>query len=173
MPLTPPSVSCAATPNTLWPPNGQPVVVTVSGTVTAGTQAIPVGGTTYAVKDEYGQFQPSGAFALGAGGSYSFDLSLIAARNGYDKDGRQYNILVSAMDSIGNVGSCSTVVISSASAIPAPTAAALLPEGIPSSRAAARLVPWRTLLQSQPLVHTPPADPDRAPLSINLSGKRR
>src|SRR5258708_40136469 len=31
VPQTPPSVSCMATPNTLWPPNGKAVYVTVSG----------------------------------------------------------------------------------------------------------------------------------------------
>jgi hypothetical protein len=48
--------------------------------------------------------------ALGAGGSYSFGVSLIAARNGNDQDGRTYTILVSSKDTSGNVGSCSAVV---------------------------------------------------------------
>lgn len=109
-PQMPPSVSCAATPSSLWPPNGKSVVVTVSGVVTPGTQTIPPSGTTYAVTDEYGQVQPTGNITLGAGGSYSFGVSLIAARNGNDRDGRAYTIVVSATDNIGNVGSCSAVV---------------------------------------------------------------
>ncbi len=108
IPQTPPAVTCFASPNTLWPPNGKLVVVTVSGTLTAGTKAII--GSAYAVKDEYGQVQPSGTIALGAGGSYSFGVSLIAARNGDDGDGRKYTIVVGAKDTIGNVGSCSAVV---------------------------------------------------------------
>src|SRR5439155_24376849 len=68
IPQIPPSVSCTATPSVLWPPNSMPVSVTVSGTVTAGTQAIRPGGTTYAVIDEYGQIQPSGTITLGAEG---------------------------------------------------------------------------------------------------------
>lgn len=110
IPQIPPSVTCAATPNTLWPPNGNTVVVTVSGTVTVGTQAIPPGGIVYTVIDEYGQVQPSGVIALAAGGGYSSGVPLIAARNGNDKDGRTYTINVSARDAIGNVGSCSAVV---------------------------------------------------------------
>jgi virginiamycin B lyase len=109
-PPTPPSVSCTATPNTLWPPNGGSVPVTVSGTVTAGTSALAPGGTGYTVSDEYGQFQPSGSIALGAGGSYSFAVSLIAARNGNDKDGRTYTIVVNSQDISGKVGSCSSLV---------------------------------------------------------------
>ncbi|HEY6386359.1 MAG TPA: hypothetical protein VIX91_11820 [Candidatus Acidoferrum sp.] len=110
VPQTPPSVTCSANPHTLWPPNGKPVVVTVSGTVTPGSQPIPSGIAAYAVTDEYDQVQPSGTVTLGTGGSYSFGISLIAARNGDDKDGRTYTIVVGARDSIGNLGSCSTVV---------------------------------------------------------------
>lgn len=110
VPQTPPTVTCAATPSILWPPNGKPVVVTVSGTIKPGTQAIPFGGTTYAVIDEYSQVQPTGTIAVSAGGSYSFTLSLIAARNGSDIDGRTYSINVIATDAIGNVGSCAAVL---------------------------------------------------------------
>jgi hypothetical protein len=110
VPQTPPSVSCAATPNTLWPPNGQLVSATISGIVVPGTQAIPSVGTTYAVVDEYGQVQPSGSFVLGTGGSYSLGMPLVAARNGDDRDGRTYTITVMARDKVGNLGSCSAVV---------------------------------------------------------------
>ena len=53
-PQVPPSVSCSANPSILWPPNGKAVLVTVSGNIAQGTQAIPSGGTAYAVTDEYG-----------------------------------------------------------------------------------------------------------------------
>lgn len=107
---TPPSTGCAVSPNTLWPPNGQSVMVTISGTIIPGTQAIPTSGTTYAVTDEYGQVQSTGSVTLGAGGIYSFRVSLIAARNGNDQDGRTYVIVVSARDNLGNVSPCSIVV---------------------------------------------------------------
>jgi hypothetical protein len=103
-------VSCAAIPNSLWPPNGESVIVTVSGTVTPGTLGVAAGGTTYAVVDSEGQLQPSGNFAVGTGGSYSFGVSLIAARNGDDRAGRTYTIMVSARDAMGNLGSCSVKV---------------------------------------------------------------
>jgi hypothetical protein len=107
--MTSPRVSCTATPTSLWPPNGQPVSVTVSGTITLGTSNIASG--NYAVVDEYGQFQPSGSIALSpGGGGYSFQVPLIAARNGDDLDGRTYTIMVVATDTAGNPGSCATVV---------------------------------------------------------------
>jgi Beta-propeller repeat len=110
VPQTSPSVTCVASPKILWPPNGNLSLVTVSGVVTAGTQPILPGGTVFFVTDEYGQVQPSGSITLGVGGSYSFGVSLIAARNGNDQDGRTYIINVTTKDSIGNVGSCSEVV---------------------------------------------------------------
>src|SRR5439155_9101141 len=50
-PQTAPTIGCVATPNTIWPPNGKRVVVTVSGTVTGGSKPIPAGGATFAIKD--------------------------------------------------------------------------------------------------------------------------
>ena len=79
VPQQPPSVTCVATPNALWPPNGKSVVVTVSGTIAPGTQ--PLNHTAYGVIDEYGQVQPSGSITLAAAGNYSFGVPLVAARN--------------------------------------------------------------------------------------------
>lgn len=60
--------------------------------------------------DEYGQQQPNGPVTLGSGGGYQFQVSLIAARNGNDTDGRTYTVIVNEQDTLGNVGSCSAVV---------------------------------------------------------------
>lgn len=104
----PPSVTCNATPETLWPPNGQTMSIKVSGNVIGGTQ--PVVGATFAVTDEYGKIQPTGAVPVAVSGSYSVGIPLVAARNGDDEDGRAYEIIVSAKDKIGNIGSCSVAV---------------------------------------------------------------
>jgi hypothetical protein len=110
VPQTPPSVSCAATPSTLWPPNGKSVLVTVSGMISPGTSPVASGNTAYAVTDEYGQVQPTGSITVDVGGNYAFEIPLIAARDGNDLNGRTFTILVTATDNIGNVGSCSTTV---------------------------------------------------------------
>jgi len=107
---TPPSVRCTADPNTLWPPNGKPVKVTVTGGVADATSGIDPSGASFAVTDEYGQVQPSGSVSVGAGGGYSFGVLLTAARNGSDRDGRTYTIGISEQDMAGNTGSCSAVV---------------------------------------------------------------
>jgi hypothetical protein len=105
---TPPSVSCSTNLNTLWPPNGNAIPVTVSGTISPGST--PLTTTAYIVSDEYSQDQPSGNIALEAGGGYSFTVPLIAARNGDDLNGRIYTIRVAATDSIGNLTICSAMV---------------------------------------------------------------
>ena len=108
--LTPPKVNVSASPATLWPPLGQIVSVSVSGAITDNLSGVDPSGATFTVVDEYGSVQPTGPVSLGAGGSYSFTVSLQASRKGTDLDGRQYTITVSAKDLAGNVGSASTLV---------------------------------------------------------------
>jgi glycosidase len=109
--LTPPAVSMLAEPSSLWPPNGKMVPVTVSGTITDGLSGVNPSTAAFRVLDEYGDIQPSGPVSLGSGESYSFTVLLQASRNGSDRNGRQYKIIVSANDFAGNLGSAVTTVI--------------------------------------------------------------
>jgi|SRR5579859_84617 len=102
---TPPVITVSATPNTLWPPNGKMVPITVSGTITDTGSGVNVNSAAYAVTDEYGEVQPHGAITLGAGGAYSFSILLQASRLGSDLDGRRYTVTVGAKDNAGNSGS--------------------------------------------------------------------
>jgi len=79
------------------------VPVTVFGTITDSGCTVTT--AAYAVKDEYGEVQPSGPITLGSGGSYSFTVLLQASRLGTDLDGRHYTITVRASDNSGNSGS--------------------------------------------------------------------
>jgi hypothetical protein len=112
MDILPPEISIAATPDTLWPPNGKLVPVTVSGTITDKDSNVDAITATYDVKDEYGLIQPSGQITtLDASGRYSFRIQLQASRNGNDRDGRRYTITVRAVDDEGNAGSATAIVI--------------------------------------------------------------
>jgi probable HAF family extracellular repeat protein len=112
---TPPAITLAATPDTLWPPNGRIIPVMVSGTitdVTSGTETasgVDPTATTYAVTDEYGLIEPTGPIPMeqNPDGSYAFTINipLQASRNDNDRDGRQYTITVSAFDNADNEGS--------------------------------------------------------------------
>ena len=112
--VTPPIISVSATPQTLWPPNGRMVPVTIAGTITdnePGGTGVNASTATFEVKDEYGLIQPSGHFTIGdTNGRYSFVIQLQASRKDTDKDGRQYTIIVSAQDKEGNIGSAPTRV---------------------------------------------------------------
>jgi len=109
---TPPAITVAASPATLWPPNGKLVTVTVSGTIIdeSGGSGVQAGSAAYQVTDEYGQPQPSGDVTLKADGSYAFTVPLQASRRGNDPDGRHYTITVSATDKAGNPGMGSATV---------------------------------------------------------------
>jgi hypothetical protein len=109
VPQSPPQIDCQTVPNILWPPDGRNVPVIVSGHITNGTLAVNPATVKYAVLDEYGEIQLRGTISLGAGGSYSFEVPLKAERRGNYRDGRVYTITVSAQDSMGSVGFCSTV----------------------------------------------------------------
>ena len=102
-----PVVTVSTDPTQLWPPNGRIIRVTVFGTVTDAISGVDPNGVSYALSDEYGVFDSSGAVILnvdpGTGiGSYSFTVDLEASRNGGDTvDGRVYTITVTASDNSG------------------------------------------------------------------------
>ena len=106
----PPTVTAAANPSILWPPNNKLVEVVVSGIITDTIDGVNASTAAFNVVDEYGQIQPSDTVILGPGGTYSFSILLKASRDGDDKDGRLYTITVSAKDNVGNLGSASVVV---------------------------------------------------------------
>jgi hypothetical protein len=108
---TPPVITVSTTPTALWPPNGKIVPVTVSGTITDTGSGCTVRTATYAVKDEYGEVQPSGSVTWGSGGAYSFTVLLQASRLGTDLDGRLYTVTVSASNNAGKTGSQAGTVI--------------------------------------------------------------
>ncbi len=106
---TPPVITVSTTPTLLWPPNGNMVPVTASGTIT--DPGCTITAATYTVIDEYGKVQPSGLVKLRPGGAYSFTILLQASRLGTDIDGRVYTITVSASNNTSMTGSEAIAVI--------------------------------------------------------------
>lgn len=107
---TAPTVTLSTTPISLWPPNGEMVQVTISGTVTETGSGCTIKAAVYAVKDEYREVQPTGPVTLGAGGAYRFTVWLQASRLGTDLDGRLYTVTVSASNNAGKTGSQAAAV---------------------------------------------------------------
>jgi hypothetical protein len=108
---TPPTITATANPSQLWPPNGQMVPVTVSGSMTDSGSGVDPATASYTVLDEYGLIQPSGPITLQPNGSYRFTVALQASRRGQDQDGRHYTIAVSARDQAGNLGVATAMVV--------------------------------------------------------------
>lgn len=108
---TPPNVTATATPKLLWPPNHRKVPVTIFGTITDDLSGVETGSASYRVTDEYGVVQPSGSFAVGGNGTFSFTIPLDAWRNGTDRDGRRYNVVLNATDNAGNKTTKTLVVV--------------------------------------------------------------
>jgi hypothetical protein len=111
--VTPPSISISTSRTILWPPSGAMVPVKVAGRITddeCDGSGINPSTATYAVTDEYGKLQPTGAIHLQPDGTYSFVIQLQAVRRGTDLDGRHYIITVRAQDRTGNTGSAATCV---------------------------------------------------------------
>ena len=106
---TKPVLAAATDPSTLWPPNGKMVTVNVSGKITDNLSGVDPAKGTYAVSDEYGLVQPSGTFSVNADGTYSFTIQLEARRDGQDKDGRIYTIIITDLDQAGNKGTIQSV----------------------------------------------------------------
>lgn len=102
-----PLVTVAANPATAGK-SPRPVTVTISGGVTDSLSE--VSSASYNVIDEYGVTQPSGPVTLQANGNYSFTLTLPAAKNGWDKDGHLYTIVVRVSDQAGNSGSATATL---------------------------------------------------------------
>jgi len=102
-----PVVTASANPATA-PKRPNPVNVTISGSVTDAVSG--VGSASFNVIDEYGVTQPSGSVTVQPNGSYSFTLSLPATKNGNDKDGHLYTIVVSGVDQAGNSAQATTTL---------------------------------------------------------------
>ena len=85
----PPVITVAPTPKLLWPPNGAMVPVTISGAVTDTNQESTPTASRLQYRMSTARYQPAGAITLGANGTFSFTVSLQAARRGSDRDGQR------------------------------------------------------------------------------------
>jgi hypothetical protein len=107
---TAPAVSVSTAVELIRTQGGNAAVTTVSGHILDAPSGVDPASATYAVTDEYGLSQPSGAVTLLGDGFYSFTLVLEGPRNN-DKNGRTYWITIQGVDRAGNPGSRSVPVV--------------------------------------------------------------
>lgn len=98
---TEPTADLSASPSIIWPPNGKPVKVTLSGTASDATAGLAQVG--YLVSDEYGTpLAISPRTLLGNGANWVDLLTVEARRNGNDRNGRLYRVTATIKDAAGN-----------------------------------------------------------------------
>jgi hypothetical protein len=95
--------SLTADPSQLWPPNNKPADVTINVQATDPDGSGDITRITYSVNDEYDKYNVAETDLPSNG-----VISLIAARNGQDKDGRVYAITIKVYDA-GGLSSTSSV----------------------------------------------------------------
>lgn len=98
---TPPTLNIFATPNLIWPSNGQFVSVAIGGWASDNCSSTSV---VFTVADEYGLVQPQV-------NEFNTSVFLEAWRNGTDKDGRHYTITATAADASGNKSTASIIIL--------------------------------------------------------------
>jgi hypothetical protein len=108
---TPPTVTGTGSPATFWASSDRKVAITVSGQAIDTATGVSLPSGKYRVIDEYGIDQPTGTFTFNANGTYSFVVSLTGTPNSTDKNGRVYQIFVSADDIAANHGESTAIVV--------------------------------------------------------------
>jgi uncharacterized lipoprotein YddW (UPF0748 family) len=107
-----PTITLAATPRRLWPPNRRMADVTLTGVAEDAGTGIDT--LSFRVIDEYGRGQPEIAPVDGGGErnvEFTQAIPLEAAREGGDRDGREYTIEVAVADRACNVRTAVTTVV--------------------------------------------------------------
>jgi hypothetical protein len=106
---TAPTISLSADPSVIWPPNGKTVQVAISGSgADAGSGLTEV---SYVVMDEYGAPLDLPLRLLSGGSAtWADQLAVEARRDGYDLDGRVYQVVATLSDVAGNTTSATAVI---------------------------------------------------------------
>ncbi len=88
----PPQIFASLSQDTLWPPNKKMVDIVIEGDVIDNVGVI---GVSIVISDEYGEFDGMQLDGFGP-------FQLRAYRDGGDRDGRQYQLTITALDAAGN-----------------------------------------------------------------------
>jgi len=107
---TAPQLQLEATPTRIFPPNGKPVNVKLTG---SGSDSVSgLAQVSYVVTDEYGTPLSIPTRALsGNSANWMDNLIVEARRSGDDSDGRLYRVTATVSDAAGNTTSASVDII--------------------------------------------------------------
>ena len=107
---TAPQITLSANPSRIFPPNGKPVTVRLTG---AGQDAVSgLAQVTYTVTDEYGTPLAIPTRSLSGNSANWLDQLIVEARrNGDDRDGRVYTVTATITDAAGLTTTTSVNII--------------------------------------------------------------
>ena len=107
---TAPSLQLSASPEEIWPPDGQLFDVALNGN---GADAVSgLSQVSYSVTDEYGMtFTVDTRSLSGSEAAWAEILKVVAARRGDDLDGRRYTVTATVMDAAGHSTTATTEVV--------------------------------------------------------------
>ena len=96
----------SATTSVVQAKNNKPYPIEFSGQIAAGENCT-LEGAWYELTDEYGEYETDGPQPLTSSedGSFSATVTILASRNGKDKDGRLYTVVFSAANETGKADS--------------------------------------------------------------------
>ncbi len=100
----------SVSPEAIWPPNNKETDVVVSGTITA-PEGCTITDASYSVVDEYGVYTEDGALSVADDGSFALLMTVEASRLGSDRDGRSYDVTISASDGAGDASASASAVV--------------------------------------------------------------
>jgi uncharacterized lipoprotein YddW (UPF0748 family) len=107
---TAPTFQLEATPTRIFPPNGKPATVKLTGSASDTTSGLAQ--VSYTVTDEYGTPLTVPTRALGGNSANWIDNLIIeASRHGDDSDGRLYRVTATVTDAAGNTTTASVDII--------------------------------------------------------------
>lgn len=107
---TAPTITLTATPSRIFPPNGKPVTVKLTG---AGTDAVSgLQSVSYVVTDEYGTVLGVPTRSLNGNSANWLDQLIVEARrNGDDRDGRVYTVTATITDAAGHTATTTVSIV--------------------------------------------------------------
>lgn len=95
-------------PETIWPPNGATVDISVAGRIIVPA-ACNLVSASYSLLDEYAEHSASGPLEVAMDGTFFLSLPVSAWREGNDPDGRSFTLALDARDEAGASGAAPLV----------------------------------------------------------------
>jgi hypothetical protein len=95
-------------PDSIWPPNGATVDISVAGRIVLPAACTLVS-ASYSLLDEYAEHSASGLLEVEADGTFFLSIPVTASREGQDRDGRSFTLTLDALDEAGASGTAPLV----------------------------------------------------------------